>query len=80
MIPGNEAWTNVPILNWNRPNRKVNLNANWDDNHNWNYAVPVCRDYSNNLRGCGYRTLLVFEALNPAAQHAAYLMQVRLKL
>lgn len=47
MFPGNEAWTNVPILNWNRHNRKVNLNANWDDNRDSNYAVPVCRDCSN---------------------------------
>jgi len=27
------------------------------------------------LRGCGYRILLVFEGLNPATKHAAYLVQ-----
>lgn len=57
MIPGNEDWTNVPILNWNRTNRKVNLNANWDDNRNSNYAVPVRRDYLSQLRGCNLRPL-----------------------
>ena len=46
-VPGNETWTNVPILNWNRTNRKVNLNASRDDNRNWNYALPVHRDCSN---------------------------------
>lgn len=41
-----EDWQNVPILNWNRNNRKVKLNTNWDDNRNPDYAVPVCRDCS----------------------------------
>ncbi len=50
MFPGNSDWQNVPILNWNRNNREVNLNANWDDNRNQNYAVPRCRDCSTHKR------------------------------
>jgi hypothetical protein len=36
----------VPYLNWNQFNRKVKLNANWDDNRNYNWACPVRRDCS----------------------------------
>jgi hypothetical protein len=50
-VSGNEAWTNVPYLNWNRDDRKVQLNANWSDNRNQNWAAPVVRDYSNDKGG-----------------------------
>ena len=55
-IPGNEAWRNVPNLNWNSGNRKVKLNANWDDNRNYNWACPVvlCRDCSSSKRRVRY--------------------------
>lgn len=54
-IPGNEAWRNLPYLNWNSANRKVKLNANWDDNRNYNWACPVvvrrdCSQYSKHKR------------------------------
>jgi len=65
VIPGYDAWTNVPILNWNRHNRKVNLNANWDDNHNWNYALPVRRDYSRSKRGANSRPVYLINLSQP---------------
>ncbi|MDO8622580.1 MAG: hypothetical protein Q7R80_05090, partial [bacterium] len=33
----------MPIWNWSRDDRQVNLNVNWDDNPNPNYSVPVVR-------------------------------------
>ena len=38
--PGNDPRRNVPIANFNRDDRQVNLNVNWEDNRNPNYAVP----------------------------------------
>lgn len=45
-VPGHEAWRHVPYFHWHRDNRKVKLNANWDDNSNRNYAAPVVWDCS----------------------------------
>lgn len=45
-VSGNDPWTNVPYLNWNRNDRKVNLNANWAENVNNNWAAPVVWDCS----------------------------------
>lgn len=68
----------MPILNWNRINRKANLNANWDDNRNWNYAVPVVRDYSN-YKGLSFESPL-FNRFEPAAEHAASFVEFRFQL
>ena len=39
-VPDNDPWTNVPNLNFNRDNRKIKLNYNWNDNCNPKWAVP----------------------------------------
>lgn len=69
-VPGNDPWRNVVYLN--RNDSRPNLNANWDDNRNSNYAVPVCRDCSTRGRSYG-RPLLVLlpHRLDPAAEHTA---------
>lgn len=46
-MDGNGEWSNVPILNFNRDDRKVNLNANDAGNRNRNYAVPSRRESSS---------------------------------
>ena len=43
-IPGNEAWTNVPILYWYRTYREVSLHAAGDGRRSSNYAVPEVRE------------------------------------
>ncbi|MFH1620750.1 MAG: hypothetical protein ABIB04_01555 [Patescibacteria group bacterium] len=41
-----EAWQNVVIVNFNRDNRQVNVNANDRSNDNSDYSVPVLRESS----------------------------------
>jgi hypothetical protein len=36
----------VPCVNRNRDTGKVNLNANWHDNDNSDYSVPVSGEFS----------------------------------
>lgn len=43
-IPGDEAWTDVPILDWDRISRGAYLSADWDVDRDWRYAVPVVRE------------------------------------
>ncbi len=43
-IPGNEAWTNVPILYWYRTYREVSLSAARDGGRDSDYAVPEVRE------------------------------------
>ena len=45
-----EAWQNVVIVNFNRDNRQVNVNANDRSNDNSDYAVPVLRESSPRSR------------------------------
>ena len=42
-----EAWQNVVIVNFNRDNRQVNVNANDRSNDNSDYSVPVLRESSS---------------------------------
>lgn len=39
-VPGEKPWANVPNLNFDSDNRKIQLNYNWCDNYNSNWAVP----------------------------------------
>jgi len=39
-----DAWQNVVIVNFNRDNRQVNVNAYDRSNDNSDYSVPVLRD------------------------------------
>ena len=39
-VPDEKPWTNVPNLNFDSDNRKIQLNYNWCDNYNSNWAVP----------------------------------------
>lgn len=39
-VPDEKPWTNVPNLNFDSDNRKIQLNDNWCDNYNSKWAVP----------------------------------------
>ena len=39
-VSDENPWHNVPNLNFNRDDRKIKLNYNWNDNHNPNWSVP----------------------------------------
>lgn len=43
-FPEYDSWTNVPIVNLNRNDGKVKLNANDQSNDNSGYSVPASRD------------------------------------
>ncbi len=52
LVPGydDEAWQNVVIVNFNRDNRQVNVNANDRSNDDSDYSVPVLRESSPRSR------------------------------
>ena len=58
LVPGLGLWQNVPNLNFNRGDRKLNLNANDCDNRNRNYAVPAFAREFLSERGAEFFALL----------------------
>jgi len=69
----------VPYLNWNRDNRQVKLNANYADNADPNWAVPVFRErLPKQARQEGIHNLDAFlvKRLEPAAEHFSYLVKI----
>lgn len=61
--PGEEAWRNVPYVNFNRDDRQVKLNANPDDNSNDNLAVPCFRESPSRSRS-SLRSGIAFYAID----------------
>lgn len=43
-LPGEVAWTEVPVLYWNSVISLVYLSAGWADSRYWSYAIPVRRE------------------------------------
>ena len=71
-VPGNQQWMNVPNVNFDRDDRKVKLNANWSDNANDNWSVPVPRECLSKRTPRG---VLLANGFEPPTNHLASLVQ-----
>jgi hypothetical protein len=59
-VPGNDAWTNLPYLNWNRDDRQFKLNANYASNQNDNWSVPSFRESSIRINHLLHRRWFIY--------------------
>ena len=70
-VPENddEAWQNVVIVNFNRDNRQVNVNANDRSNDNSDYSVPSLRESSSrsHLQQVGLRIIQSISSIRRAS-------------